>query len=108
MKMSFQSYANETLFGPIYMVSGTQGNPSPSYLGELTFSPISLTGSTNRLHDQLVSEGQDNSGGGASCLTSVSRVALVGGTTFSHTNTLARLPGTIFAFRVSRNVCFLV
>ena len=36
--------------GPVYMVSGTQDNPPPSYPGRAIFSLISLKSSINRLH----------------------------------------------------------
>ena len=105
--MARRSKVNMDL-GLIYMVSGTRDNPPPSYPGRANFSPVSLASSTNRSHEdhQLVKRRRDNSagGGGARCLTLAVRVTLACGTTFSHMNTLARLPGTIFSCRVSRNV----
>ena len=51
---------------------------------------------------------QDNSGGGGVVSPSSGRVTLAGGTTFSHTNILSRLPGRLFSCHVSRNVWVLV
>ena len=64
------------------MVSGTRDNPPPSYPGRANFSLISLKNSTDCLH-----ENANSSRGGET-----TRVTLSGGTTFSHINTLARLP----------------
>ena len=71
--------------GPIYMISGTRENPPLNYPGRANFSLISLKTSSNRLHE-------NRELGWASCLASAGRVTLSGGTTFSHINTLARLP----------------
>ena len=76
--------------GPVYMVSGGRAN----------FSLISLKNSTDCLHENANSSRGGGGGGGggarqlgwASCLASAGRVTLSGGTTFSHINTLARLP----------------
>ena len=64
------------------MVSGGQAN----------FSLISLKNSANCLHEDANSSRGARQLGWASCLVSAGRVTLSGGTTFSHINTLARLP----------------
>ena len=80
------------------MVSGTRDNPPPSYPGRANFSLISLKNSTNRTVYMRTRTRLGGGGGGggqlgwASCLASAGRVTLSGGTTFSHINTLARLP----------------
>ena len=61
--------------------------------GRANFSLISLKNSTNCLHENAnSSRGGARQLGWASCLASAGRVTLSGGTTFSHINTLARLP----------------
>ena len=62
------------------------------------FSLKSLKDSTNRLYvpGRVVLGGKFRQLGWASCLVSAGRVNLAGGTTFSHLNTLARLPGTTY------------
>ena len=66
------------------------------YPGRVIFLLISLKSSINRLHEV----GETTRVGGttreASCLVSAGRVTLASGTTFSHVNTLARLPGQFF------------
>ena len=80
------------------MVSGTRDNPPSSYPGRANFSLISLKNSTDCLHENANSSRGGGGGGGArqlgwaSCLVSAGRVTRSGGTTFSHINTLARLP----------------
>ena len=72
----------------------------PSYPGRANFSLISLKNSTNCLHENANSSRGGGGGGGggggelgwASCLASAGRVTLSGGATFTHINTLARLP----------------
>ena len=64
----------------------------PSYPGRANFSLISLKNSTNCLHENANSSRGARQLGWAGCLVSAGRVTLSGGTTFSHINTLARLP----------------
>ena len=88
---------------------GYPRQPSPrDILGELTFH-LFLREVQRTVYMRITKSswgGETNRG--ASCLTSAGRVTLAGGTTFSHRNTLSRLPGTVFACLLSRNVWFLV
>ena len=56
--------------------------------GRANFSLISLKNSTDCLHENANSSRGGGGGGGGE----TTRVTLSGGTTFSHINTLARLP----------------
>ena len=87
------------------MISGTRHNPPPELPGRANFSIIYLKNSTNRLHEnrELDRLGGARQLGWASCLTSAGRVTMAGGTTFSHVNTLARLPGTTHSVPSVRN-----
>ena len=80
------------------MVSGTRDNPLP----ELPWARYVFTKILERSDQPFIwvymippelSRGASQLGW-ASCLFSAGRVTLAGGTTFSHINTLARLPGT--------------
>ena len=75
----------------------TETTLPPSYPGQANFSLISLKNSTSCLHENANSSRGGRGGGArqlgwASCLVSAGRVTLSGGATFSHINTLARLP----------------
>ena len=74
------------------MVSGTPDNTPPSYPGQANFSLISLKNLTNRLHKDRRPVSGARQLGWASCLASAGGVILAGETTFSHMNTLTRLP----------------